>query len=104
MAIDDAQVPFVESQIPEQHCTPNEQLPPKAVQFTFASPPPAESPAAPSLPVEPSPPEDPTVPSPAAEPSPPPEELPLDPDPSASVPPELAPLLVVVPSGVVEAS
>src|SRR5579864_4507785 len=50
VAIDDAQVPFVASQMPEQHCAPNEQLPPKAVHITFASPPPAESPPAPSPP------------------------------------------------------
>jgi hypothetical protein len=92
VVIDDAQVPFVASQMPEQHSAPNEQLPPKAEHITFASPPPAESPAAPS------PPEDPTVPSPAVEPSPPlaPEELPFDP--SESVPPELEPLLAVDPS------
>jgi hypothetical protein len=83
VATDEAQVPFVGSQMPEQHCAPYVQVPPKARHETFASPPPEE----------PSPPEDPTVPSPDTEPSPPlpPEELPLDP--SASVPPELEPLV-----------
>jgi len=96
VAIDDAQVPFVASQMPEQHCAPKVQPPPKAVHITFASPPPAESPPAPSPAVEPSPPEDPTVPSPAVEPSPLllPEELPFDPP----EPPELEPLLAVDPS------